>query len=220
MHITMTREELRELFKLSENGLKTLIKRDKLEERLYLNGYKLEKQYKEGRYTLYDLSIIDTNEWIKLQQKYNIRKREEHTKYSKARIENGDSSRNKLLKNYDIHISGKIAKEYDTILCKEDIMQLDKEVYYLIKKETGEMIEITNEEFKDFWHNNMTAKNAIEQVDKQLDSKAIPKAIGDIYKHKILEKLDNKEGYIAVTFKTYKQATQAQKFLDLINKLK
>ena len=219
MLITMTREELRDMLQLTENGIKTLVRRGKLDEKLRISGYKLENTYKIGRNTIYELSIIDTNEWMEIQNKYNIKKKNEHNKYSKARIENGNSSRSKLIKDNNIHISGKTAKRYDTILCKEDIMEHDKEVYYLIDSKTNVMTEITEEEYKDFWHNNMTAKNSIQQINKQLDNKEITGKQADIYKHKILEKVDNKEGCIAVKYDTYKQATNAIKILELINRL-
>ena len=204
---------------VTNNNLKYIIKNNKLGYRLELKGYKLEAQYKVGRNTVYELSKIDTNEWMEIQNKYNIKKKNEHNKYSKARIENGNSSRSKLIKDNNIHISGKTAKRYDTILCKEDIMEHDKEVYYLIDSKTNEMIEITEEEYKDFWHNNATVKNSIKQINRQLDNKEITGKQADIYKHKILEKVDNKEGCIAVKYDTYKQATNAIKILELINRL-
>lgn len=219
MLITMTREELRDMLQLTENTMKAVIRRGKLNDRLELNGYKLENTYKLGRNTVYELSIIDTNEWIAIQNKYHIKKKNEHSKYSKARIENGNSSRSKLIKDNNIHISEHSAREYDLILCKEDIMEYDKEVYYLINKGTNEMTEITKEEYNDFWYNNMTARNAINQINKQLDNKEITGKQADVYKHKILEKVDNEEGSIAVKFCTYKQATNAIKILDLINSL-
>ena len=52
-----------------------------------------------------------------------------------------------------------------------------------------------------------------------MDNKEITGKQADIYKHKILEKVDNKEGCIAVKYDTYKQATNAIKILELINRL-
>ena len=215
----MTREEIRDLLQVSENTMKAIVKRNKLQERLELNGYKLENTYKEGRSTVYELSAIDKNEWLQIQRKYSILKNEEHNKYSAARIIDGKSSRAKIIKDNDIHISNNTARRYDKILCKEDIMQYDKKVYYLIDNKTNEMTEITKDEYIDFWQNNLTAKNSIDQINKQLDNKEISGKQADIYKHKILEKVDNKEGCIAIKYDTYKQATNAIKILELINKL-
>lgn len=219
MNVTFTRDELKEVLQLTEYGYKAVVKRKQLEDRLLEYGYKLEKQYKDGRCTIYEVSIVNTNEWIDLQNRYRIKKKEEHSIYSKARITNGDSSRAKLIRDNDIHITQTTAKKFDLILCKEDIIAYDSKVYYILEKKTGDMIEITEQEYKEFWYNNMTARNAIEQVNRQIDSKEITREIGDIYKHRILEKLDNKDGFIAVQFNTYKQASNAEKFLKLIDSL-
>ena len=78
---------------------------------------------------------------------------------------------------------------------------------------------ITREEYNDFWFRNMASKNAIAGVEKQVSNKEIDSKLGDIYKHKILEKLDNEEGYVAFMFNAYEQAENAERFLKAIEEL-
>ena len=70
-----------------------------------------------------------------MENRNGVKLKEEHTKYSKARIENCEVSRKEILKENDIHISKDCAKKYDTMLCKEDIIKYKGKMYALIKRD-------------------------------------------------------------------------------------
>lgn len=219
MNITLTREELKDILQITENGLKGVIKRKKLKEKLLVYGYKLINTTKEGRNTLYEVEISNKDKWFIFQDQYNIKSKEEHTKYTEVRLtgNGGLQPRTKLIHDNKINISGKTAKRFDGILCKEKAMVFKEESYMLINTLDNSTKEITYEEYSAFWKDNAVARNAIGNINKQLKNGSISDSFADYSKHVILSQVGNDEGVIAVKFHTYEQAENADKILNMIN---
>lgn len=121
----MTRDEIRDALGVSEGGLKTIIKRNTLNDRLENVGLQLVNEYKSGRNTIYELNPLKLDYWDMIQNHYNVKKKIEQTVYTCARLDGGlGKSRASILKENDINISGNTAKRFDDILENEGMIAL------------------------------------------------------------------------------------------------
>lgn len=119
----ITREQLRQILDVTENTLRTIIRRKKLNMRLNQLNYNLIDYYKVGRNSFYILEKKDTDIWLDLQSLYKIKSKEEHLIYSKSRLLNLNKSRNKIIQENNLTISPTTAKVFDDILEEQRIIQ-------------------------------------------------------------------------------------------------
>lgn len=214
--ITVGKEELCDILQVSSNTLNSIIKRDTLHTRLLEVGYKLISIYKEGRYKAYDLGLINVSEWDKLQTKYKVKKKEEHTEYTLVRLYNLELPRAKLLRDNNIDISNTTAGRYDDILIEENAMQEDKQVYYKTNKD-GLWEEINEAYYKAFWTECREYKYIVSTYRCRLNKKEITQDTYDLVISNLYDTVERFKGYMVVRFKTYKEAENTKKILDMIN---
>ena len=215
----VTRQELRDLLEVSETALKSIVKRDKLSERIEQINYKLICQCKIGRSMVYELEPLEKDLWSELQKCYKIRKKDEHTQYTLARLENFDKSRSRIIKENKIEITCHTAKRYDDILVNENAMEVDGLVYYMINKNTNEMTKITEEEYKIFWKDNVVVKNALSDIKRRRSKFEISEDFSDYSVYTVMNQIKDNDS-IAIKFTSYKEAENAKHILELIKKIK
>jgi len=214
--ITVSKEELCEVLQVTSKALQHIITRDTLKGRLNEVGYKLIDAYKIGRYKAYDIEAIELKEWDILQNKHNIKKKDEHTEYTVARLYNLVSPRTKILRENNISISGTTAGRYDDILVKEQGMEKDKCVYYKTNKE-GLWEEITEAYYKSFWIELREYKYIVSLYRNRLRKQEITQDAYDLVTYNLYNTIERFKGYMVVKFYTYKEAENTKKILDMIN---
>lgn len=213
--ITAGKEELCNMLNVSSKALQHIITRKQLEDRLNKAGYKLVKEYKVGRCKAYDIEIVGLSEWAKLQLLHNIKKDKQHTIYSFVRLTNMQEPRSKLLKDNDINISNATAGHYDKILEDENAMQFDKYVYYKTNKE-GLWEEITRDYYTAFWVELREYKYIVSTYRQRLKKQEITQDTYDLVVSNLYDTIERFKGYMVVKFKTYKEAENTKKVLDMI----
>lgn len=213
--ITAGKEELCNMLNVSSKALQHIITRKQLEDRLNKAGYKLIKEYKVGRYKAYDIEIVGISEWAKLQLSHNIKKEKQHTLYSFIRLTNMQEPRSKLIKDNDIDISNSTAGHYDKILEGENAMKFDKYVYYKTNKE-GLWEEITIDYYKAFWVELREYKYIVSTYRQRLKKQEISQDTYDLVISNLYDTIERFKGYMVVKFKTYKEAENTKKVLDMI----
>ena len=134
MLVTFTKQELCDMLGVAKKTISNLPK-EKLKERLYKYNYELVKDYKIGRDKVYELKILEEKTWQSIQSKYNIKDKNKHNEYSKARLTTGlKQSRKGILRELqenDVNISYDSASKYDKILLEEEVMTQDGKMYYM-----------------------------------------------------------------------------------------
>lgn len=125
MNITMMRDEIRAALGVSDSGLKTIINRGTLQDRLLKVGLELITTYKLGRNTIYEVLPIDLDYWENVQNHYGIKKINEHDAYTLARLSDDGvlKPRAKIIRDNSIDITNQTAKRYDDILESENILR-------------------------------------------------------------------------------------------------
>ena len=219
--ITFVTEEICELLEVSKEGLKSIIKRKKLEDRLLAKGYVLVDKYKCGRDNIYEIRPINSVEekWDSIQKQYKIPKDKEemHNTYSETRIENLRIPRTEVIDKSETDISYKTAKRYDDILIKEKLMDNDKTVYYLFNLKTKERErEISKEEYKAFWILNAEFKKRVKGLRYKVKNYIISNSQYDILIASAYEEFGHTSDYIAIKFDTYKELEETQNILKQI----
>ena len=221
MIITFVTEEICELLEVSKEGLKSIIKRKKLEDRLLAKGYVLVDKYKCGRDNIYEIRPINSVEekWDSIQKQYRVPKDKEemHNTYSERRLENMKVSRTEVIDKSETKISYKTAKKYDDILVEEGVMGDDKTVYYLFNLKTKERErEITKEEYKAFWILNKEFKRRVKGLRYKVKNYIISNSQYDILIASAYEEFGHTSDYIAIQFNTYKELEETQTILKQI----
>ena len=170
--IEINRKELCNLLNVTEKGLKTIINRKQLEDKLLANGYTLVEERKDGRTKVYVLKQIETGQkWESIQKKHRIPKEklEMHDEYSKTRLENMDVPRTKVIDDCNTSVPYSTASRYDNILVEEQIMAKDETVYYLYNWETKELCEKINKDaYETYWILNAEFKRRIEKLEYEV----------------------------------------------------
>lgn len=221
MNITMTREEIRELLGVNEQAMKQICKRNTLEQRLELKGYKLISKEKIGRNVIYEVEPYSANEWFVIQSKYHIRKDklEDHSAYSSKRIETSDSmklSRNRFIKDNELNVSGSTAKRWDDILVDEGAMQKDRVVYLKYILSEGTVYEITKEEYSDFWKSNYEYMYQMANNERRYENGTLAKDMYESNKDMYKAALWSKEDCMVVRYTSYKEAENTARILNAI----
>ena len=217
----MTREELRDMLQLTENGIKTLVRRCKLDEKLRISGYKLENTYKVGRNTVYELSKIDINEFKVIQNKHKIIKKKENEIYAKCRLllEDGmKMSKRQIIRDNNINIDEHTAKRYDDMLIDEMAMKEDKMVYYR-KDQEGNIEEVTFEYYNNYWLEQAEAKKLISHMRKEVIDGKMSMDAYDVMSSNVYSSLERSKGYVVYKFMSYKEAENTKKICNMLNSL-
>ena len=160
--IEITREELLEILGVTNNNLKTIIKRKQLYERLKQKGYIYIDKEKVGRNTLYILEkYYKTNEIESLNNICNgifhTKKQKEFSNYYLYRILNLDKAITKELLSKLSDVSHNTITKWDKIMIENNIM--DKDGFYYVKMTMNEdkpVYELTDKyEYSTFCKNKL-----------------------------------------------------------------
>ena len=160
--IKITREELLEILGVTNNNLKTIIKRKQLYERLKQKGYIYIDKEKVGRNTLYILEkYYKTNEIESLNNICNgifhTKKQKEFSNYYLYRILNLDKAITKELLSKLSDVSHNTITKWDKIMIENNIM--DKDGFYYVKMTMNEdkpVYELTDKyEYSTFCKNKL-----------------------------------------------------------------
>ena len=218
MVITMITEELCCLLDVKKETLRSIIKRGNLEKRLLACGYKLIDKHKEGRDNIYEIEPIENVLWEHIQAKYNVMNPEKQDTYTKLRLSpmGLNLSRTSAIKHSHTKIAYNTAKKYDTILVMENIMEENKEVYFMYNLKTHEMTEIDYQEYKTFWIYNKELKLRIDDLQKRRKNYEISESTYDILLYATYEEFGVAEDSVAVKFMTYKEKELASEILKQI----
>ena len=215
----MMREEIKSLLGISNDRMKYLIKRNKLNYELEVVGYKLITSYKDGRNAIYELEPIEADEWLQYQSHRKIKKKEEHTEYVENRITKGlTSPRRDFVKNLNIDISETTAKRYDDMLLEDEIMIKDRTVFLLFDPELEEFKEITEKEYKRFWADVSECRYQLSHNQFRYNRNEITEETYDANKFIFMNALGKEEGVVALKFDTYKEYTNTLNTLERIKK--
>lgn len=218
MVITMTTEELCGLLDVKKETLKSINKRNNLEKRLLACGYKLINKYKSGRDNIYEIELIKDISWEYIQAKYNVMNPEKQDKYTELRLSSTglNLSRTSAIKYSKTNIAYNTAKKYDNILVTENIMEENKEVYFMYNLKTHKMKEIDYQEYKTFWIYNKELKLRIDDLKRRRSKYEISEETYDILLYATYEEFGVSEDSIAVKFITYKEKELANEILKQI----
>ena len=225
MNITFTKSELLELLGINNDGYKYLVKTNQLEYKLSLKGYKLENKYKDGRNMIFELSVVEIDDFEVYQDSKNIRNKEEHMEYVEERLENGmDKTRRSVVKTVNertgMSLSESKAKRYDRMLLEDECMVKDGTVYLLFNPKTETFEEITKEGYKAFWRDNKECEYQLSHNHYRYTHNEISESTYENNRYMILNNLGNECGVIAMKFDTYKEYTNTLSMLEMIKKHK
>ena len=218
----MTREEVCNLLGVSNEGLKTIIRNGKLEDRINTSGYgyKYIDKRKEGRMTLYELEKAENDDlWLQLQNYYRVKEKDKHTIYTETRMDNLDKPRSRVVEISDTNIADKTAKKYDDILVNESIIKENKMIYVKHNLETKEFIEITEDDYKIFWKDNLTTQNAIGDVFRKKARREVSEGFAT---HSIVEltQTSSVNGWVAYKFMSYEELENAKALRNVLRNKK
>jgi len=157
------RNELAKMLGISLEGLKTIEKRHKLEERLSNIGYKLISKEKVSRKAYYIVEDYNSDKQLvnnMCRYVFNTEKTNEFTEYFKERTQ---KSKEDVPATLD-YLSDKSNVGISTI-CNWDLKLLGKKIiskdgffYFKLNKESHTIQEVTKEEYKSYWKNKSRLK--------------------------------------------------------------
>ncbi|MEG2289671.1 MAG: hypothetical protein RSC24_06855 [Clostridium sp.] len=165
--------ELADLLGLKCEGVRTVIKRNKLKERLEQKGYKLIDKVKEGRKMYYIIELENENKEIYsnlCKYVYNTSKEEEFSKFFMQRAIS--SKYDFITTNKEIAESTKVNAKticnWNKTLIDKKIIGKDGYYYFCITRNGNDVsnIQITEDEYKSFWRNK-----SMENTYNDLESK-------------------------------------------------
>ena len=218
--IEINRKELCNLLNVTERGLKTIINRKQLEDKLLANGYTLVEERKEGRGKIYVLKQIELcQKWESIQKKHKIPKEklEMHDEYSKTRLENMEVPRTKVIEDCNTSIAYSTASKYDNILVEEQIMKKDETVYYLYNWQTKEFSEkITKEAYENYWTLNAEFKRRIEELEYKVKNYLISQKQYNALITSTYNEFTQTDRRIAIKYNTYKELEETQEMIRQI----
>ena len=225
MNITFMKCELLELLGINNDKYKYLVKTNQLEDKLALKGYKIENKYKDGRNVIFELSLIEIDEFEVYQDERNIKKKEEHMEYVEERLGSGmRKTRRNVIKTVKekkgISVSESSAKRYDKMLLEDECMAKDGTVYLLFNPKTETFEEITEERYKAYWSNNRECEYQLSHNHFRYVRNEITESTYENNRYIILINLGNERGVVAMKFDTYKEYTNTVSMLEMIKKHK
>ena len=160
--------QLCELLGIKDAGLKTIIRRKQLEDKLNSIGYNLLEVVKEGRKNVYILEQININKHIYnnlCKVVYKSNKEESFKDYFLTRTNNNkdDNIKDKILSKKDISniskVCGNTISKWDKVLLDKNIISKDGFFYFYIDITKHEIKQCSQDEYKSFWRNKAHLKS-------------------------------------------------------------
>ena len=225
MNITFTKSELLELLGINNDRYNYLVKTNQLDHKLSLLGYKIENKYKDGRNMIFELSLVEIDDFEVYQDDRNIKNKEEHMEYVEERLERGmTKTRRSVVKSVNektgMSLSESKAKRYDKMLIEDECMVKDGTVYLLFNPKTETFEEITEEGYKAFWRDNKECEYQLSHNHYRYTHNEINESTYENNRYMILNNLGNECGVVAMKFDTYKEYTNSVHMLEMIKKHK
>lgn len=226
MNITMSRTEIMERLNITNDRMKYLVNKNKLSNELLLIGFKLENTYKDGRNTIYEVSVKEIDEIEVYQADRNIKKKDEHIIYVEERLTEGGLKKprrsfvRELKKEKDVDISESTARRFDNMLIEDECMIKDRKVYLFFNPFDEVFTEISEEEYKAFWRDCSECKYQLSHNHARYKRNEISETVYENNKYIIMNSLGKERGVVALKFDTYKEYTNTKTMLDMIKKHK
>lgn len=156
------KKEIAEILGVSIESLKKIEGNKTLEEKLKNKGYKFINKFKEGRKVFYEIELINESQEVLsnlCNHVYKVkRKKEEFCKYYMLRTDEDNIPRSKADISKDVEISKATIDKWDNKLIELKIISKDGFFYFSIDKNTNEINQCTEEEYKTFWKNSHMLK--------------------------------------------------------------
>lgn len=228
MNITFTRSELCELLEINDNNMKSIIKRNQLEERLNKKGYHLEKQYKDGRNTIYELSLFKADKIKQLEMKYNIRKTDYFRTWCIARLylkEGLTMNRRQIISECNIQMDDRTAKKFDDILVAEEILVQDGFVYARknrnnIGTNKYQWEEVTKDYYNNYFAEQDYYKKLASNYNYKLHRQEITQKEHDLIIDTQYENMEYVKGWIVCRYAKYEKTPIAKEYITDMLKAK
>ena len=159
----MNTEQLCEFLGLTKEGLRSIIKRGQLAERLLKKGYRLLSVEKKGRSNYYNLQEIAVESWEEIRKREfpNIRKVMQLDKHCEERLVNGTVLPKEIIKKTGV--TRQTSERWDGLLVEKGLMSQNGYSYYYIGP-NKELQQITYGEYISFWSKINRAKLNAEEI--------------------------------------------------------
>lgn len=163
--MNVSRNELKSILGINLNALKQLERRNTLEKRLLEKGYELVKKYNQDNKTTYVLQNIKTKQLIN--KTYNVKKADNFINYFNIRTREEPNSIEEIATKVNINKNTVI--KWDNTLQDKQILSKDGYYYFKLNKEQGELIQVSQEEYKSFWRNKAYLRAFKKLQDKYIN---------------------------------------------------
>lgn len=207
---------------VKERTLKNIETKNKLESRLKEKGYILIEKIKEGRKVYYTLEQKEEQKELYnniVKNYYKTNKEREFTNYFQIRTDNDAMPLNKKELGQVINISSRTISRWDNNLIDKSIIAKDGFFYFSINKETKEIQQCTQEEYKNFWKNKGYTKAfkelQLKYINGQITLTELQLSSAEI--GNIITLIEDKYYY---RIKKYKTNKDNKMYIDTINLIK
>ncbi len=207
-----SRNELKNILEVNLNALKQIERRKTLDKRLLEKGYKLIKKYKQNNKTMYELQHYKARQIIN--KTYNVKKADNFIDYFNIRTKEEPNSIECIASKANINKNTVI--KWDNTLQDKRIISKDGYYYFKLDKDQGELIQVTQEEYKSFWRNkayiNAFKKLQDKYIKGEISLTELQLSSGEIAV--IISTIENKYYY---KIKKYKVNKDNQLYIDTKN---
>lgn len=145
----VSRNELKNILGVNLNALKQIERRKTLDKRLLEKGYKLIRKYIQNNKTVYELQQCKTKQIIN--KIYNVKKADNFIDYFNIRTKEEPNSIEDIANKANINKNTVI--KWDNTLQDKRIISKDGYYYFRLDKDQGQLIQVSQEEYKSFWRN-------------------------------------------------------------------
>ncbi|WP_026887706.1 hypothetical protein [Clostridium beijerinckii] len=145
----VSRNELKSILEVNLNALKQIERRKTLDKRLLEKGYKLIRKYIQNNKTVYELQQCKTKYIIN--KTYNVKKADNFIDYFNIRTKEEPNSIEDIANKANINKNTVI--KWDNTLQDKRIISKDGYYYFRLDKDQGQLIQVSQEEYKSFWRN-------------------------------------------------------------------
>lgn len=215
--LRLNRKELCNYLNVTNQALKGIIRRKQLEDRIHMaNKHYILSDIIEtsGKNTIYVLKYIKCETFKDWQSRFKIKNKEIHKRYVIDRIKNPRLSRSELIIACGNKITYYIASKYDKILEEEGFIEKDGYEYRLWRS-SGDIVVITEKEFRTFWNKNSKANGIRLHYVKLLNNKDISEDEFFKFVKELSEKYPEMTEF-AYKFTAYKNVKNVKKLLNWI----
>lgn len=150
------RNQLKDILNITPNALKLIEKRNTLEYRLNKVGYQLIDKYKDKNKYIYVIKKSDYELKQHIRNIYSTNRVDKFINYFNIRtIEHPITIHEIAIR---VEVSEKTIVKWDNTLQDKRILSKDGFYYFKLDKSNNETIEISKEEYKNFWKNKAYLK--------------------------------------------------------------